>query len=449
MNNESDKVADLSHNAQLPKNWVEEKVKNLYRVGFPVGLFQIVPVAWVVRNFVNSTYCTYPHLSIREDGNYAGTQKCVGDDAEDQPIFEDIAYRNDGTSVTVDSPSPVTTHEYAARLIEFVMKEKYRVLQLTSKYEEATKAGKAINWQFYTRNDNGNWVIIIPMSEAQVNKFLKLSTSTNYVLEPLKYELTGFAALRADSEAIAKAQAGELLNWLYKVRKPQAINPAALPERTIEMDYETYPTRDAALLALFKATHWDAGIYLSIFPTGNGRFYFTTDEKKAFAITDELEAKGIEWYHVCDDGSDEELTEKMEKWYKKELREEFDKVVPRTHPHYNALWKAHFRDLASCANGMGGFCSPAGIVEDCVGWVVNSKTIWTEVVTGVANSVLSAGEAKKLLKAWTKGKTAQECSGLTDKEWLHEEIYSEEQLREYAEYWAKEELGQEQQVKAT
>jgi len=450
MNNNSD---NLYHASQLPKNWIEKKVKKLYRVGFPVGLFQIVPVAWVVSNFERARYCDF--LSIRDEGTYAETKKWVGtnDEEEDKKylegradatcdMFEDIVYRNSGTSVTVDSPSHTTTHEYATRLLEFVMDEKRSNIRFTSKYEKAVKEGKCIAWQYYKGNDSENWVIILPMNETQTKKFLNLSTSANYVLEPLHYELTGFAALRADSADIAKAQGLEVLNWLYKVRKPEAINPDALPERTIDMDYETYPTRNAALLALFKATNWDAGIYVSIFPTGNGRFYFTTDEKESLAIAEKLDEKGIEYYHVCDDGSDEHLEKCLNTWYKKELREEFDKVVPRTHPQYNAIWKFYFSDLASCADGEGGYGSPVGMVESCVSWLADSKSIWVEEIAKVVNSVLSGDQAKKLLKAWTKGKTVQECAGVTEKEWLSYKIYSEDDLREFAKNWAKEQLGQ-------
>lgn len=205
---------------------------------------------------------------------------------------------------------------------------------------------------------------------------------------------------------------------------------------------QTYPTRDAALLALLKATNWNPGIYLSIFPTGNGRFYFATDETKSMAIAEKLEAKGIECFPVCDDGSDVQLEKKIVAWYTKELREEFDKAVPRTHPQYKTLWKVHFSDLANCADGSCGFCSPSGMVESCVGWVADSKAIWVEEITEAVNSVLSGDQAKKLLRAWTKGKTAQECAGMTEKEWLSYKIYSEDDLREFAKNWAKEELGE-------
>jgi len=205
--------------------------------------------------------------------------------------------------------------------------------------------------------------------------------------------------------------------------------------------YSTYPTRDAALLALFKATDWNAGEYLSIFPTKAGRFYFTLNETESFSIAEELNKEGIEYYRVCDDGRDEELEKKLEKWYKKELRQEFDKVVPRTHPQYKALWKSYFSDLASCANGEGGFCSPAGIVESCVGWFVDSKRIWVSAITEAVNEVLSGEKAKKLIKEWTKGNTPQACAAVTDKVWLGYKIYSEDDLWEFATNWAKEKLG--------
>jgi len=218
-------------------------------------------------------------------------------------------------------------------------------------------------------------------------------------------------------------------------------NPTKKRLKELAKGHKAYPTRNAALLALFKATNWDAGIYLGIYPTGDGRFYFTEDEKEALAINEELREKDIEYYAVCDDGSDKQLEKNLNTWYKKELREEYDKVVPRTCPEYEALWRANFHDLSEFANGLGGYCSPKNAVEETLQWFPKSKRIWTEAISAVVNKVLQGEEATKQIKAWTKGKTPQECAGMTDKEWLSKKITSEGALADFSTSWAYEKLG--------
>ena len=202
--------------------------------------------------------------------------------------------------------------------------------------------------------------------------------------------------------------------------------------------HPTYPTQDEALLALFKKTQWDAGIYLSIFPTGDGRFYFTMNEKEALETSFELEEKGINYYAVVDDGSDKKLEKKLTKFYKDEMRVEFDKYVPQNHPEYKALWKACSSDLGEFANGLGGFCSPKYAAKDKMEWFRKSKKIWVDVITEAFNSdedKLPAKQAAKLIKEYTKGKTAQECSGLSMEEWMKCKIHSQGDLEQFAGYW--------------
>jgi len=97
------------------------------------------------------------------------------------------------------------------------------------------------------------------------------------------------------------------------MEKPHFMKSSKKAIKAPPTKYSTYPTRDAALLALFKATDWNAGEYLSIFPTKAGRFYFTLNETESFSIAEELNKEGIEYYRVCDDGRDEELEKKLEK----------------------------------------------------------------------------------------------------------------------------------------
>jgi hypothetical protein len=205
--------------------------------------------------------------------------------------------------------------------------------------------------------------------------------------------------------------------------------------------YPTYATRDEALLAMFKETNWDPGIYLSIFPTDDGRYYYTLDESESFAIADKLAEKRIKYYRVIDDGSDERFTKRLDDWYEREVRREFEKIVPRRHPQYKALWEHHFGDLSGCANGLGGYGAADGAVESHVGWIPNSKRIWVEEITNAVNRLHSGEKAKKLIMTWTKGKTPRECASVTAKEWAGYELYTECDFREFARSWAEQKLA--------
>lgn len=204
------------HPEQLGKEWKVRKKNGRYVVQFPVGLYQIVPVAWSFFDFINSYTCEHPNYHFKNDGRYASHQLIDGD-GNSQGLVE---FRNSGTKVTVEADDEETAKRYAWRLVMSVVREKYRTLRYLSKYEQVLKEGRRITWQFYRRNDNDTTVMILPLSPAKARRFLSLKSSEGITLEPLSYELSAFTALRADSKQLAKQHALRVLRWLYKIPEP-------------------------------------------------------------------------------------------------------------------------------------------------------------------------------------------------------------------------------------
>lgn len=213
------------HPDQFEKMWKVSKKEGRCRVQFPAGLYQIVPVAWSVGDFINSDYLTYPNMHVEKDGRYV-SHRLLDQDEENPGLVE---FRNAGTRVTVEADDEETARKYAHRLIMAIIREKYRTLRYISKYETVLKEGRRITWQFYRRDDDMN-VMILPLSPSKARRFLSLKASTGVTLEPLTYELEAFTAVRAPSKELAKKQALKVLRWLYKV--PETVKPRKLRKRS-------------------------------------------------------------------------------------------------------------------------------------------------------------------------------------------------------------------------
>lgn len=214
------------HPDQFEKEWKVSKKNGRYSVQFPVGLYQIVPVAWSVGDFINSNYLTYPNLNVEKEGAYA-SHRLLDQDEENPGLVE---FRNTGTSVTVEADDEETAKGYAWRLLMAVIREKYRTLRYISKYENVLKEGRRITWQFYRRNDNDETVMILPLSPGKARRFLSLKAAAGITLETLTYELEAFTAVRAQTKDLAKQQALKVLRWLYKA--PETVKPRKARKRT-------------------------------------------------------------------------------------------------------------------------------------------------------------------------------------------------------------------------
>lgn len=220
-------IDDYCHPSQIEKNWKVTNAQGQVQVGFPVGLYEIVPVAWSVSDFINSDYCNLPNMSITNEGQRV-THQINANDSEGTGEFDEdgdeilkfappriVEFKNEGMQVSVEAEDEQTARRYSRLLRGAVIREKYRTLEYLERYEQSLKCGR-MRWQFYRRKDDYT-VMILPKKAKQ---YLKLKDGKGMVIKPLSYELEGFVALHADFKELAKQQAERILRWLYKIPKP-------------------------------------------------------------------------------------------------------------------------------------------------------------------------------------------------------------------------------------
>jgi hypothetical protein len=220
-------IGDYWHPKQNPKKWKVTRTNRRVAVSFPAGLFEIVPVAWCLHDFINDRYCDLPNMHCSEEGTRATHQINAGsgegtgefdedgDEIMEFPQPEIVEFKNEGTQVFVTAKNKETADKYAWQLLVAIIREKYRTITFLDRYKEKLKRGR-IKWQFYNREDDYT-VMLLP---KKAKKYLKLKAAQGVVIKPLSYELEGFVALHADSKKLAKEQAEQILRWLYKIPKP-------------------------------------------------------------------------------------------------------------------------------------------------------------------------------------------------------------------------------------
>jgi len=196
-------------------------------------------------------------------------------------------------------------------------------------------------------------------------------------------------------------------------------------------NYPTFATKNEAMLEMLKGLYWNPCDLAAVFKTKDGKYFYALHEDEIGNLIEEYAENGKTYYCAHDDDA------LMDRLYAKELRKEFDKVVPCDHPQYRALWRHHFGDLADCADGLGGYTAPAGMMEGHVDWVANFKRIWTEEVTKVAKELYRGKARANAIAAWTRGNTLHELAGITEKQWVKLQILDEHEYREFARQWAR------------
>jgi hypothetical protein len=72
---------------------------------------------------------------------------------------------------------------------------------------------------------------------------------------------------------------------------------------------------------------------------------------------------------------------------------------------------------------------------------INPLEVWKEFLEAACCRLFLRGsEAAEKMKQWTKGKTIYECVGSTKEEWQSYNVYTDEDLEEFAYHFVKEEL---------